>query len=338
MRSLRFFILYFALGIVIRVARGEDVPPNVDGLYTLCAEVAGYTGETLELKNGNFRYWFYSDVHVIGKKEIKYPLTGKFKIDGKSLILEHADIHSQTRTIDELNGVKVLWRDDGLELWKTEKRVHQYAVLIRVADEYDEKKYQDPSIRSIYTPEMLAIEEKSYTERFSNQPEPLRSIFRAKTQRDDGDGKKFRAEILRIRASQRDEALKQLVALVDVRIRYAPNPEALLHELLRDDYSDEALRSIVDAMSMAKNKNALQTLLFQFLSKTGIDEVDLSVKDAGVRVWLKRKAGGIDFRSESIENSPNAPKEYDWSDRLPQIIPTCEKWCREQLAKRTAPK
>ena len=87
MRSLRIFLVYLALGSGFHLAYSGDAPPKVDGLYSLCAEVAGFSGETLELKDGKFRYWFYTDMHVVGAKEIKFPLTGKFKIEGRRVIL-----------------------------------------------------------------------------------------------------------------------------------------------------------------------------------------------------------------------------------------------------------
>jgi hypothetical protein len=48
------------------------------------------------------------------------------------LTLDHSDIHQPTRTIAQLNGLDVLWRGDGFEEWKKERKPCISAVMIRV--------------------------------------------------------------------------------------------------------------------------------------------------------------------------------------------------------------
>ena len=52
-----------------------------EGVYTMCRDVAGFSGETIELKGGKFRYWFYSDA---GSPGGPYPLTGTYRIAGNT--------------------------------------------------------------------------------------------------------------------------------------------------------------------------------------------------------------------------------------------------------------
>ena len=109
---------------------GEPFAPPVDGVYSLCEEVSGFSGEILELRNGTFRYWFYSD--VVTGHEPTYPLTGSYGLSGSTLTLGHSDIYSNNRTLDVVNGVPVIWRNDGLAAWTKDRKIHAYAVLIKV--------------------------------------------------------------------------------------------------------------------------------------------------------------------------------------------------------------
>lgn len=157
-----------------------------DGVYTMCAEVAGYSSETIELKNGKFRYWFRSDVNA--ENEPDYPLAGTYRMSGNTLILENDKSHSPKRTIAVVNGVDVLWRKDGLELWEKDRRVHPYAVLIRAPKETDGSKLDSlPSIKSLYSKEMLAREKKEYEERYNDQPAEIRVLLRAQSLEGDSD-------------------------------------------------------------------------------------------------------------------------------------------------------
>jgi hypothetical protein len=109
----------------------EDVLP--EGVYTLPCESRGYMGETIELWNGRFRYWFYSDVVMVDRPELRYPLTGRYAVEDGVLLLDHPQLQDFRRTLATVNGIRVLWREDGLALWRKEKSVHSYAVLMKVA-------------------------------------------------------------------------------------------------------------------------------------------------------------------------------------------------------------
>src|SRR5687767_9085259 len=62
--------------------------PGVEGTYCTALEIAAFSGTVLELKEGKFRYWFYSDAS--GGQEPKYPVTGAYLIQDGRLTLDHA--------------------------------------------------------------------------------------------------------------------------------------------------------------------------------------------------------------------------------------------------------
>jgi hypothetical protein len=106
------------------------VVPELEGVYCTPDEISGFSGTVLELKGGRFRYWFYSDVR--GPDEPKYPLTGPYAVRDGTLFLSHKYIGQQEWAPDGVNGVRVLWRPDGLRLWREKRQVYDYAVLIKV--------------------------------------------------------------------------------------------------------------------------------------------------------------------------------------------------------------
>jgi len=103
--------------------------PGLEGLYTTPDEISGFSGTVLELKGGHFRYWFYSDVSLPDSP--KFPLTGKYDQQGDKLILDNAQVNQSEWFLETVNGIPVLWRDDGLRHWRDEKKIYDYGVLIK---------------------------------------------------------------------------------------------------------------------------------------------------------------------------------------------------------------
>lgn len=105
----------------------------LDGIYGMCGEVAPFMGETIELSYGRCRYWVYSDVKF--GDEPAYPLVGTYTVANDRLLLRlpgNRFAKLDSRTIGQVNGIRVLWRDDGLALWKEKREIHPYSVLLQV--------------------------------------------------------------------------------------------------------------------------------------------------------------------------------------------------------------
>lgn len=67
-----------------------------------------------------------------------------------------------------------------------------------------------------------------------------------------------------------------------------------------------------------------------------IPEIDLTVPEAGVRIWIERNTNSVTYRSETVSGSSNRrPKSYTWVDEMQNIIPACQKWCRAIIKKQT---
>ncbi len=112
----------------------KQSPPTItngrlaEGVYATPSEISGYSGTTLELKDGNFRYWFYTDVR--GPDEPEYPITGKYKFQDGKVILNNDEVNQSVWFVDVVNGIPVLWRDDALKTWKQEQKIYDYGVLV----------------------------------------------------------------------------------------------------------------------------------------------------------------------------------------------------------------
>src|SRR5262245_22804499 len=123
--------------------------PGLDGLYCTGSEIGGFSGTVLELRDGKFRYWFYSD--VAGPDEPHYPVIGKYSVDGEKVVLAGTLVGQSIWYPDTVNGIRVLWRDDGLRVWRDQRKIYDYAVLIKTdARVSDDGIVQGPSIRSLY--------------------------------------------------------------------------------------------------------------------------------------------------------------------------------------------
>lgn len=334
------------LGLVasrIHGAQDElEKPSQIDGVYMLCEEVAGYSGEALELKDGKFRYWFYSDV---GGDKTKYPLVGTYVVKKEKLLLQSPDIHPKERILSTLNGHSVLWRDDGLKLWREQKRIHPYAVLIRASgNKVDDPWANRPSVKLLYDQEMIRREEEEYQTRYHDQDEPVRSLLRARTQRNDPDLKEFASQIRKARANLNDHILRQLIA----RMGYENTVESIQAEsILSELYESsilipekppfiasektlhESLNLLVEAMSEAKDREALTSTLILFLRVSGIGKMDLPIPEVGIRIRIEASlGGGFSEDISRIQGSEIHPKDYKWKDEIAIIIQACQKWCR----------
>jgi hypothetical protein len=327
--------------VLLSACSPQEQAPAVDGVYTLCKEVTGYSGETLELKGGKFRYWFYSDVRT--DKEPKYPLTGTFTLSGTALTLDSSDVHSGTRTVDKVNGVPVLWRKDGLELWQKEKRLHPYAVLIRIDGATEgSARPERPSLDLLMTKEMRDRDKKEHEERYSDLPPESRALFRAKTQEGDRHRESYKQAIAQARVQPDPKLVGQLVGLLNhesegIRAR------GILGDLYGSSWlikepppfvkdpkaRKQALEALIDGLSHAKDRYCLENALLVFLRASDTRSIDLEVPEAGITIKLSVQ--GTDGYTSDSRGTPR--DDIVWKKLIAKLIPPCQDWMRTQLSK-----
>ena len=117
-----------------------DIKP-LEGVFIMAT---GYSTIVIELKKGNFRYWFSTDVVVTGVEQPKYPLKGKYKIKGNTVILEHKQITQKEWTFRKINTTVTLWRPIAVKFYKEEQKLDSYGIL-RFTNRTAEKAWNDQS-------------------------------------------------------------------------------------------------------------------------------------------------------------------------------------------------
>jgi hypothetical protein len=91
----------------------------------------GLSGLLLELRNGQYRYWFYSDTGTYSDLHSnKYPLAGTYTTNGPIIQLIHEDTSMQKVWVfRKLNGKTTLWRPNALQHWQTNRALDFYGIL-----------------------------------------------------------------------------------------------------------------------------------------------------------------------------------------------------------------
>src|SRR5512137_655126 len=109
----------FALFVlVLAFVQGCGVRPE-NGTYALCREAFVFQHEILELRNGQFRYWGWSD---IGLQTIT--AQGKYKIEGDRIVLETDAQIPKIRYRQKCYSWDVLMREDAKELWDNKQKLY----------------------------------------------------------------------------------------------------------------------------------------------------------------------------------------------------------------------
>ncbi len=104
-----------------------EIPHPIEGVYHLHN---GYQSETLELRNGHFRYWFWTDA---GARRGHLPLEGTYSVNGSTLILNRDDILlGNHRIFHPLKGMDAFWRPEAFELWLSKGTINTYGVIVRL--------------------------------------------------------------------------------------------------------------------------------------------------------------------------------------------------------------
>ncbi len=111
-----------------------DRKVQVEGYWTLGAEWKGSMGLALELKNGQFRYWFYSDVPP-PKDASTNPVAGKFILSDGILVLETNErVYNSRWILVSFNGRTGLFPLSGFETITTRKESPSERMLYRLSD------------------------------------------------------------------------------------------------------------------------------------------------------------------------------------------------------------
>jgi len=349
-RIVGFIILGSAILIGVVLLYGYlNAAPLSEGVYQLCNEVSGFSGETLELKGGRFRYWFYTDVVTSGGPT--YPVSGSYYVWGDTLVLAHPSIDN--RTIAVLNGVNVLWREDGLSLWKKERRVQPYAVLVQnPLPIQGDQPPAPPSENVIYTQEMRDLHSKRFKERFSDQPAEIRTMLRARTAQDDPDLSAYRREVLKARSKLDPRLVQQLVGLLGYNSGLGVDSQTILEDIYLPTHlipEEPAFRNtteelhhilgiLIDSFSAAPDRAAIEQALLVYLRVSKVLKMDLEIPEGGVRVKLEitgaglaEGASGCRMGSESFGDPSKHPRDHNWTEKMKIVIPACQQWAKEQL-------
>ncbi len=124
-----YLLRLFSLILVLMCERNlaGETPHAIEGVYHLHN---GYQSETLELRNGHFRYWFWTDAGVWGGH---LPLEGTYSVIDSTLILNRDDILlGNQRIFHPIKGMDAVWRPEAFELWLSKGTINTYGVIVRV--------------------------------------------------------------------------------------------------------------------------------------------------------------------------------------------------------------
>ncbi|NCC94151.1 MAG: hypothetical protein EOM10_12855 [Opitutae bacterium] len=325
------------VGTPSRAVSASDAHPE-NGVYVMPKEVAGYSGEIFELQDGRFRYWFYSDVKI--DEDVEYPLSGAYEVRGDTIRFLHDGIYRNERTLAVVQDQTVLWRDDGLRYWQSERRIHPFAVLVRASAPPLGDPWRDrPSIKLLYDEQMVAREKREYEERFADQPEPVRTLLRDHSTRGDPDLRAYCRAVLSARRDPDPALIRQLVGLLGGPHRI----EASI--ILREIYwlghiPDEdpaamksaaarrpAVEALIEAMDQARDPGAVDDCLILFLAAAQVPEIVLTVPETGERIWIE----GCSIRWQSSPEDRRPRPSRSPEEKLRFRIAACQRWCRAAL-------
>lgn len=105
----------------------------IEGKWSFTDKWRGYMGLSFEFRNGEFKYWFYSDVK--SDNEPEYPITGTYKIEHGVLRLgakEH--VYATAWILITYDGKKGLFPLCGLETIVTRREAPDMRMLYRVSE------------------------------------------------------------------------------------------------------------------------------------------------------------------------------------------------------------
>jgi hypothetical protein len=96
-----------------------------------------YSTLILELKGGQFRYWFSSDVRGWWR-EPTYPLHGSYTTNGGTITLSQKEISQTNWTFMTYRGQPTLWRPSALTSWDEARILDPWGVLYPATEKVEE--------------------------------------------------------------------------------------------------------------------------------------------------------------------------------------------------------
>jgi hypothetical protein len=140
-------IIMALLAVVLTVScatkKREDVAAWPDAEVYMLPQEGGFQRETLELKDGRFRYWFSSDVMLPSPP--KYPGQGSYELKEDLLVLSSG----KTYVVRSLKGLRSLWRPAAVDYWDQHEIIDVYGILLPVGS----IKSRKPILRPLFTKE-----------------------------------------------------------------------------------------------------------------------------------------------------------------------------------------
>lgn len=337
--------LFVLIGWGALCAEGEQ--PALDGVYTEIGtfidrdgkEAAGIMCDyaVLELRGDRFNYWHFSD--AVGRRA--YPIKGAFARKENIIELKSGKLMSSEKrwVVKTIKGVEGIWPEEELKKWEEGDYPISVPILVKVAEGPVGRKglrqdlFKFPTVTPLFdresAKEYWVEQEAKHKGRFGDVPEPLKTLLRARTDRNDGDMLGYRNLVMDQQDELDPDLIKQLVREIGKGVSIVVGPMVLEDiygpsHLLPDKPAFEenqksksqALRALVSSMGEAQNAHALEATLLTFLRTSEIQEMDHRCEN-GVRVKLswkgnRKKVSSFEF-GESVRDE-------------------CQKWAEAQLS------
>jgi hypothetical protein len=102
--------LLFAAMLLSACKTVPITPQTISGRYEMIGKPEGlwYSGESLVLGDGTFQYWLFTDL-ADDPRLARYPVSGRYTLDGRTITLHDPAVLSPQRTIKRLDRRFTLW-------------------------------------------------------------------------------------------------------------------------------------------------------------------------------------------------------------------------------------
>lgn len=139
--ALYFWVTLIAIVGASCVTKQDRVAEWPNSQVFMLSQEAGFQLETIELKDGRFRYWFSGD--VITENMRRYPIKGTYKTEGGQLKLSSGTSY----TFRQMGHVSTLWKPRAVQLWSDHQIIDFYGIFVPVESRHSET----PSLKPYFT-------------------------------------------------------------------------------------------------------------------------------------------------------------------------------------------